>query len=281
MFSKALVGVDLSPAEASLLSCLPDLARWGVEAVTLAHVIEIGYGQGAGFGHEDDYRAWLEERAAPLRAAGLAVDVAVTASGVPADELLAIAAARKADLVVVGSRSRNFLREIFLGSVAREIIRKSALPVLIERLEPAAAGQAETCAAVCSRALQRVLLATDLSPQSRGAEEAAVWLASRAAQVDCLTVLAPDADTDEREAAATQHRALLQRIEATGGRAASRIETGDPDAIISRAGEDGYSLIVVGKHGRNWIDSKIIGSTADHVCEIARRPVLMVPLQKE
>lgn len=113
MFSKALVGVDLSPAEASLLSCLPDLARWGVRSVTLAHVIEIGYGQGAGFGHEDDYRAWLEERAAPLRAAGLAVDVAVTASGVPADELLAVAAARKADLVVVGSRSRNFLREIF------------------------------------------------------------------------------------------------------------------------------------------------------------------------
>jgi len=278
MFSKALVGVDLSPAEASLLSCLPDLARWGVDTVTLAHVIEIGYGQGAGFGHEDDYRAWLEERAAPLRAAGLAVDVSVTASGVPADELLAIAAARNVGLVIVGSRSRNFLREIFLGSVARELIRKSDRPVLIERLEPAVAGQAETCAAVCSRALQRVLLATDLSPQSRGAEEAAVWLASRAAQIDCLTVLAPEADDDEREAAATRHRALLQRIEAAGGRAASRIETGDPDTIISRAGEDGYSLIVVGKHGRNWIDSKIIGSTAAHVCEIARRPVLMVPL---
>jgi hypothetical protein len=27
MFKKALVGVDLSPAEASLLSCLPDLNR--------------------------------------------------------------------------------------------------------------------------------------------------------------------------------------------------------------------------------------------------------------
>lgn len=93
-------------------------------------------------------------------------------------------------------------------------------------------------------------------------------------------MLAPDAGADERQAAESRHRTLLQRIEAAGGRTASRIETGDPDAIISRAGEDGYSLIVVGKHGRNWIDSKIIGSTAAHVCEIARRPVLMVPLGK-
>jgi hypothetical protein len=29
MFTKALVGVDISPAETSLLSCLPDLVRWG------------------------------------------------------------------------------------------------------------------------------------------------------------------------------------------------------------------------------------------------------------
>lgn len=49
----------------------------------------------------------------------------------------------------------------------------------------------------------------------------------------------------------------------------------------SRAGREGYSLIIVGKHGHNWIKDKIIGSTAAKICEIARRPVLMVPLQEE
>lgn len=43
MFNKALVGVDQSPAEESLLSCLPDLGRWGIQSVVLAHVIRIGY----------------------------------------------------------------------------------------------------------------------------------------------------------------------------------------------------------------------------------------------
>lgn len=281
MFKKALVGVDQSPAEESLLSCLPDLGRWGVQSVVLAHVIRIGYAEGAGYGHEEEFRAWLERDAAPIREAGLTVTTSVTASGVPADELLAVARAEGADLVVVGSRSHNFLYEIFLGSVAREVIRKSQLPVLIERLEPTKAGQSETCEAVCGRALDRILLATDLSAQSRSAEEAAVRLAGKAGHIDCLTVLADDATEGDRQAAEARHREISQSIADIGGKAGSRIERGDPSEMIARIGQEGYSLIIVGKHGRNWAANKIIGSTAAKVCEIARRPVLMMPLQKE
>jgi nucleotide-binding universal stress UspA family protein len=212
MFSKALVGVDISPAETSLLSCLPDLVRWGIQSVVLAHVIQIGYGQGAGYGHEDDYRSWLESRAEPLRTAGLTVSVSVTASGAPADELLAVARAEGADLVVVGSRSHNFLHEIFLGSVAKEVIRKSDMPVLIVRLEPTREGHAETCAAICNQALDRILLAVDLSAQSKSAEDAAVRLAAKAGHIDCLTVLSNDATDDDRQAADSRHQELVQRI---------------------------------------------------------------------
>jgi nucleotide-binding universal stress UspA family protein len=281
MFTKALVGVDISPAETSLLSCLPDLARWEIASVVLAHVIQVGYGQGAGYGHEDDYRSWLESRAEPLRAAGLTVSVSVTASGVPADELLAVARAEGADLVVVGSRSHNFLHEVFLGSVAKEVIRKSDLPVLIVRLEPTREGDAETCAAICSQALNKVLLAVDLSTQSRSAEDAAVRLAAKAGHIDFLTVLSNDATQNDRQAAESRHRDLIQQIEDVGGNAGSRIEQGEPSETIARAGQEGYSLIIVGKHGKNWIEGKIIGTTAANVCETARRPVLMVPLQKE
>lgn len=280
MFKKALVGVDQSPAEESLLSCLPDLGRWGIQSVLLAHVIRIGYVQGAGYGHEDEFRAWLEKGAAPIREAGLTVTTSVTASGVPADELLAVARAEGADLVVVGSRSHNFLHEIFLGSVAKEVIRKSQLPVLIERLEPTETGQAETCAAICSRALDRVLLATDLSAQSRSAEDAAVRLAGKAGRIDCLTVLDPDASEEDRQAVEDRHQELVQRLKDSGGNTGSRIEQGEPSEVISRVGQEGCSLIIVGKHGRNWAADKIIGSTAAKVCEIARRPVLMMPLQK-
>ena len=282
MFKKALVGLDQSPAEESLLSCLPDLGRWGVESVTLAHVIRVGYGQGAGYGHEDDFRAWLEKAAGPLRDAGLEVTTSVTASGAPADDLLAVARAESSDLVVVGSRSHNFLYETFLGSVAREVVRKSELPVLIERLEATRAGRAETCAAVCSRTLERILLATDLSEQSGAAEDAAVQLAARAGVVDCLTVLVVDASDDARRSAEARHHALGQRIRDRGPTAGSMLEQGDPAETIARIADSGdYSLIIVGKYGKGWISGKVIGSTAAKVCEIARRPVLMVPLREK
>jgi nucleotide-binding universal stress UspA family protein len=203
------------------------------------------------------------------------------ASGVPADELLAAARAEGADLVVVGSRSHNFLHEVFLGSVAKEVIGKSDMPVLIVRLEPVQAGDAETCAAICSQALDRILLAVDLSAQSKSAEDAAVRLAARAGHIDCLTVLSNEATDDDRQAAESRHRELIRRIEDAGGNAGSRIEHGEPSETIARAGQQGYSLIIVGKHGRNWIEGKIIGTTAANICETARRPVLMVPLQKE
>lgn len=280
MYKKVLVGVDQSPAEASLLSCVPDLRHWGSESVVLAHVIRVGYAQGAGYGHEAEYRAWLEADAAPIREAGLTVTTSVTASGEPAEELLTVAQAQRADLVVVGSRSHNFLHQIFLGSVAKEVIRRSELPVLIERLEPTQAGHAETCVAICSRPLERILLATDLSTQSKAAEESAVRLAARAGHVDCLTVLPSDVDEANRKAAEAHHQALVRRINDAGGRADSRIEHGDPAEVIARIGQEVYTLIIVGKHGQNRVAGKIIGSTAARVCEIARRPVLMVPLQE-
>lgn len=60
----------------------------------------------------------------------------------------------------------------------------------------------------------------------------------------------------------------------------SRNEHGDPAGVIARVAEEGYTLVIVGKHGRNWIEGMVIGSTAAKVCEIAKRPVLMVPLRK-
>lgn len=46
------------------------------------------------------------------------------------------------------------------------------------------------------------------------------------------------------------------------------------------AADSDTDLIIVGKHGQNWVKSMTIGSTAANLCEIARRPVLMVPGQK-
>lgn len=284
MFITALVALDLSPAEEPILDCLPDLKMWGVTTLILTHVIQVGYNQFAGYGHEDDYRAWLEKCAIPLREVGLAVDIVVRTSGVVADEVLAVAADVDADLVVIGSRGQSRVRGLFLGSVARDVIRKTKRPILLEWVEPSADKTRQHCEAVCKHTLDHVLLATDLSKQARGAEETVTHLAAGAAQTDLLTVLTPDA-VDRTPAWPGMVKAALdelcERLPSQAKQVHVLTEAGNPcDTIARIAAERNCTLIIVGKHGQGWLESKMIGSTAARLCETARRPVLMVPVRE-
>ena len=285
MYKTAVLALDLSPAERPVLDCMPALRRWGIQRLLIVHVISIGYAQGPGYREVEDSTARLEADAAPLRAAGLEVEVQVRMAGAVADDVLAAAAEAQADLVIAGSRSRHLAHRIFLGSVARELVRRTLLPLLLLWIEPNAEATAEACAATCTDMLRHVMLASDLSRHAAAAERAAVALASTAAGVsafDAITVLTPEAIV-ETPALPLMARAALQALiggaQAAGVRSEALVETGEPAATIARAAaERDATLIVVGKHGRGWTSSRVIGSTAYRLCEAAGRPVLMVPL---
>jgi nucleotide-binding universal stress UspA family protein len=281
MFEIALVALDLAPAEQPIVDCLPELQRWGVRRVILTHVIQVTYHQFSGYGHEDEYRAWLEKMAEPLRKSGLEVEIRIRTSGVPAEEILIAATEFGADLIVIGSRGHNLISKLFLGSVARAVIQKTTLPLLLEWVEPTAAGTEQKCAAVCTNTLRHILLATDFSASASAAEAAAMHLASKAEQVDCVYVI--EANGNTANSVSTSHAeaalgALAQRIEASGSRGSHAVLQGRASKeIADYAQSRNVSLIVVGKRGQNPLASLVIGSTAANLCEIAGRPVLMVP----
>jgi nucleotide-binding universal stress UspA family protein len=282
MFSTALVALDLSPPEAPMLECLADLETWGVKRAVLTHVVKVGYMQGSTYGSRDEYLDWLEGKAGPLRARGLDVSVDVRASGLPAQELLAAAAEAGADLVVVGSRGQNMTRQLFLGSTAREVIREATLPVMLEWIEPTADETAARCELVCHRSLARLVVATDFSRRARPAEEAAIALARGGMHVDVVHAVPAEVIAGTPAWPIMAKAALddlAQRVRQEGALAEAHILNGAPaEAIAAFAEAREASLIVVGKHGQGWIESMVIGSTAARVCEVARRPVLMVPM---
>lgn len=279
MFNTTLVALDLAPAELPIIDCLPDLQGWGIRRVILTHVIEIAYMRRAAFTNEKDYIAWLEELAQPLRAAGLDVEVDIRTSGVPAEEIIAAATEHSADLIVIGSRGHNLISKLFLGSVARAVIEKATLPLLLEWVEPSAVGTQQKCSAVCTNTLRHVLLATDFSASATAAEDATVYLAKQAEQVDCLYVLEANDSASLSESHAHEAlNALLQRIEAAGSHGNSLVMKGKAShEIAQHASSQNASLIVVGKRGQNPLASLVIGSTAANLCEIAGRPILMIP----
>ncbi len=277
MYDTALIALDISPAEAAMLDCLDDLRAMGVARVVLVHVVRTGWTQGAALAKREDYVGWLEGHAGPLRDAGLDVTADVRGALEPAAEILAAAAEHGADLIVIGSRGQSMARGLFLGSTARAVLRDSALPVRLEWLE----GNGEGCARACHQGLARALLATDCSRHAAAAESAAAGLG--AAHVD--VVHAVTADQHARYPrwpvmARAALDAITREIESTGARAETHLPEGAPSAEIARlAAACDAQLIILGKHGQNWIESVLIGSTAANLCEVARRPVLMVPLR--
>lgn len=285
MNKTAVLALDLSPAAEPLLECAAELRRWHVGRLVIVHVVRIGYGQEPGDRALQEIKEWLEGRAARLRGADLRVEVTVRAAGSPADGILAVSNEARADLIVLGSRSHNLASRVFLGSVASDMVRKTQVPLLLEWLAPTDHGAATGCAAVCVDTLRRVLLATDLSKHAGSAERAAVALAPDAQHVDCLAVLTADA-IDATPALPVMARAaldaLIARIDAAGGHGEALVLEGDPHEVIARvAQERDCSLIVCGKHGQNWVQSMVIGSTASRLCEMAGRPVLLVPLVED
>ena len=54
--------------------------------------------------------------------------------GNPAEKITAVAGEEKYDLVIMGTHGHGKLEEAFVGSVAREVIRRCPVPVMVVRL---------------------------------------------------------------------------------------------------------------------------------------------------
>jgi nucleotide-binding universal stress UspA family protein len=80
----------------------------------------------------DQARQQLEKIAAPLRAAGFAVDC-VAREGYPPAVIEEEARARRVDLVAMGTHGRTGLRHLLLGSTAERVVQHAPCPVLVVR----------------------------------------------------------------------------------------------------------------------------------------------------
>jgi nucleotide-binding universal stress UspA family protein len=79
---------------------------------------------------------YLDETAAKLRAAGLAVRTEVAVEERPAQAILETAR-RGFDLIALGTHGRRGLARLLLGSVADKVLRGADVPVLLHRPRPA------------------------------------------------------------------------------------------------------------------------------------------------
>lgn len=181
---------------------------------------------------------------------------------------------RRAGLVVLGGKRHGRLARTVRGSTAHYLARVLDIPILVT-----AAG---------GLGLKRVLVAVDLSTATGRTLATGVALArALGARVRVLHVMEPI-----RYAyvvlRAPDVSAFLERSRATLTRTAARYGIPEEDTIVRRgaatdtiiaeADEWRADLIVVGSHGKGFVDRLLIGSTTESLLDRLPASLLVVPV---
>ena len=141
-FTRIVVPTDFSSCgEAAWATALRAARGFGAEVVLLHVVVDTPrFAEGASGADLRatlaDAQQWAEReassRVSAARAAGVSAR-SVVQTGVPQREILDVAAAEGADLIVIGTHGRAGLERALLGSVADHVIRLAPCPVLSVR----------------------------------------------------------------------------------------------------------------------------------------------------
>lgn len=207
-----------------------------------------------------------------------------TPIGQPAAEILRLARADGAALIVMSSSGLTGFRKLFFGSIAERVLRETSVPVLVT---PAADGGPADLADV-KKAVRRVLMPVDLASSSDLLLEAVGRIASALdASVLLVHVVEPlravvgarrAAEVDrERRARAEQRLESLVLQMPKSARPEALVAYGEPaEEIAKTAGDRGAGLIVLGLHASPLLGQRM-GSVTYRVLCLAQRLVLAVP----
>jgi nucleotide-binding universal stress UspA family protein len=194
--------------------------------------------------------------------------------GRPAVALRLAADEANAQYVVIGGKHHTAVGRVITGSTARDLVRTMDRPLLVvgEREEP----------------LRRVLVAVDLSPASRPALAAARRLARLCdAELRVLHVVEPvrapltlPFAIDEADVARRAETAFtrLERGAAGAPRGEWVARRGVAlDTLAEEARTWAADVVVVGSHGKGWVDRVLVGSTTERLLALLPTSVLVVP----
>lgn len=293
---KVLCPTDFSPCAGQALEVAVLVARsFGAELHVLHGIVLHAADPHSATYHLpnlEDIEATLQRTAA----SALAADIAPHADGTlriveaqrrapfAGEAILGYAEEIGADLIVMGTHGRRGLSHLLLGSVANEVVRRAACPVMTVRAQEPG---------VHLRAIERILVPLDFSGAADAAlgaarDLAAAWTAGLdllhvveeavmpafyAVGVTSLLQLNPEIRT--------RSQAEMERRLAHLGGASVRVTTHVREGkvaheIVAFAEEHGSDLIVLATAGRTGVERLLLGSVAEKVVRLAPCAVLVV-----
>jgi nucleotide-binding universal stress UspA family protein/predicted transcriptional regulator len=280
-----LVPLDGSEESEAALPWATKLAQERGLSLTLASVAEYpNYATGAGFDEsmsvevyeqvlkteEEEAVSCLNRAQAQLADAGLQVE-AIMRDGRAAFTLLDLADERSAALIVIASHGRSGFKRVVLGSVAKQLVSHTSIPVFLVRATPAADRREPS--------LNRLMVPLDGSVLAESALDVAREVAAAGSTLVLVRVAGKGAQGVTMATTYLDHVAASLR--AAGVAVETQVIIHESKSHVSRqlaeaAAASNVDVIVMSTHGRGGVSGWFVGSVADEVVRDIDLPVLVV-----
>ncbi|WP_234831300.1 universal stress protein [Rhodopseudomonas palustris] len=203
--------------------------------------------------------------------------------GTPFAGIVQAAEQQGADLCVIGSHRRAFLRDIFVGTTAERVIRNSPVPVLMANIDPAlryanclAPVDLSECSLQALRTGRRLGVLTNIRMVILHVYDAAAVGMLSYAGVGKGNV--DDYLTDARVEAVRELTRFLGPLDLDDVDYSTMVREGVAQAaIVDVAAELRPDLVVIGTHGRRGAVRLLLGSVTEEVLRRLNRDILIVP----
>lgn len=294
MFKKIVVPLDGSLLAEQALSFLPRFVSPLQTHIDLVCVVQpwvyaLGMSEATPISvindlHEN-WKAYLHQQEIFLQGLGYTVQSHLLEGDIAA-EILALAANKNADLIVMSTHGRSGFRRLALGSVAERVLHNATIPLLLVR---------EGAALHTTNPIEHLLVPLDGSSFAERSIPLAVELSTQTGATLTMLRVVQDLDAQNKqiifkseeaaEEAVTQWKLLATRyldelakgIKAEGVKVSSMVLSGDPENLIGTIAETlPADLIVMSTHGRSGVSRWVYGSVANKVLRTATCPVLLV-----
>jgi nucleotide-binding universal stress UspA family protein len=281
---KVLLATDFSKTAEKLTDCLIELKNLCIEEVLILQVLEdhIGSPEAAHFAKKADQQL-LEKSRKKAEKIGLKASTAVEI-GKPYKEIIKKAEEENCSLILIASHGGGIIKELLLGSTTRNVIRKTTIPVLIEKYEEIDKDDFRTAS---ENKFERILLPIDFSIFNDKVLDMVKKMSNPSEEIILTTIIEKSDSLEELEKRKNKAEADLKDIhneltaENINSRCNIEVRHGNPaENIIEVAEEKDAGLIIMSTKGRSNLKELLIGSTAEKVAENSPIPVLLVPADK-
>ena len=300
MYKKILYPIKFEEFSLDVLRCILAFKNVGTEEIVFVHVIDVSklpmdrY-EGYSPVEVDSLKAIAQEKMKEAvkiaEQEGLKTKEIIRV-GMPYREILKVAEEESGiSLIVSGRQKKSFLKEIFIGSNTDRIIRYGDIPVFIPKY-PAAFGIAskEECESICQNIFKRILYPTDWSDCAKvtlqyikalkgaGVQEVVV---AHVMDEKAMKLQPPERFKEFERQDIERLEEVKKELEQTGFNVKTRLEVGRAGADLIRiTREEDATLIVMGSHGKGYVEGILWGSVSRNVVEYSDRPVLLIQGKK-